>query len=151
MKNPPPVERYAEVKRRFEGTQFREVPTISVYYFWMNTQQPPFDDVRVRRAVNYAIDPEALERIYAGTVQARRSRCCRQQMPGYRKFELYPHDLERAKRLVEQRRPGRSRDHGLDLQPGADRRSRRVLPAGADQARLRRQAENQSTRPTTSP
>jgi peptide/nickel transport system substrate-binding protein len=104
MKNPPPPQRYADVKRRFEGTQFREEPAISVYYFWMNTQQPPFDDVRVRRAVNYAIDPAALERIYAGTLQ-RTQQILPPQMPGHRKFELYPHDLERAKRLVEQADP----------------------------------------------
>lgn len=104
MKNPPPPERYAEVKRRFEGTQFREEPTISVYYFWMNTQQPPFDDVRVRRAVNYAIDPEALERIYAGTVR-RTQQILPPQMPGYSRFELYPHDLGRARKLIEEADP----------------------------------------------
>jgi peptide/nickel transport system substrate-binding protein len=104
MRNPPPVQRYAEVKRRFEGTQFREVPTISVYYFWMNTEEPPFDDVRVRRAVNYAIDPEALERIFAGTVQPTQQ-VLPPEMPGYRHFELYPHDLERAKRLIERADP----------------------------------------------
>jgi peptide/nickel transport system substrate-binding protein len=104
MKNPPPVERYAEVKRRYEGTQFREEPMISVYYFWMNTQQPPFDDVRVRRAVNYAIDPEALERIFAGTVHPTQQ-VLPPQMPGYKKFELYPHNIGRAKRLIEQADP----------------------------------------------
>lgn len=104
MKNPPPVEQYAEVKRRFEGTQFREEPMISVYYFWMNTQAPPFDDVRVRRAVNYAIDPEALERIFAGTVHPTQQ-ILPPQMPGYKKFELYPHDIGRAKRLIERADP----------------------------------------------
>jgi peptide/nickel transport system substrate-binding protein len=100
MKNPPPPGRYADLKQRYDGTRFRDEPTISVYYFWMNTQQPPFDDVRVRRAVNYAIDPEALERIYAGSIE-RAQQILPPQMPGYRKFELYPYDLERAKKLVE--------------------------------------------------
>jgi peptide/nickel transport system substrate-binding protein len=104
MKNQPPPDRYAELKRRYEGTQFRDEPTISVYYFWMNTQEAPFDDVRVRRAVNYAIDPEALERIYAGTVK-RTQQVLPPQMPGFERFELYPRDLERAKRLVQQADP----------------------------------------------
>ena len=104
MNNPPPPDRLADVKQRFEGTQFREKPTISIYYFWMNTQEPPFDDLRVRRAVNYAIDPEALERIYAGSIQ-RTQQILPPQMPGYRKFEPYPHDPERGKRLVEQADP----------------------------------------------
>jgi len=104
MKNPPPPERYAEVRNRYEGTQFREESVISVYYFWMNTQVPPFDDVRVRRAVNYAVDPEALERIYAGTLTATQQ-VLPPQMPGYRKFEPYPYDLARAKKLVAEADP----------------------------------------------
>jgi peptide/nickel transport system substrate-binding protein len=104
MKDPPPPDLYADVKQRFEGSQFREDPTISVYYFWMNTQRPPFDDLRVRRAVNYAIDPAALERIYAGTIE-RTQQVLPPQMPGYRKFELYPHDLAKAKELVARAHP----------------------------------------------
>jgi len=104
MKNPPPPERYADIRDRYEGTQFREDPTISVYYFWMNAQQPPFDDVRVRRAVNYAVNPEALERIYAGTLR-RTQQVLPPQMPGYRQFELYPYDLARAKQLIERADP----------------------------------------------
>lgn len=104
MKNPPPPDLYSDVKRRFEGTQFREEPTISVYYFWMNTQRPPFDDLRVRQAVNHAVDPAVLERIYAGTVQ-RTQQVLPPQMPGYRKFALYPYDLAKAKEMVAQADP----------------------------------------------
>jgi peptide/nickel transport system substrate-binding protein len=104
MKNPPPPERYAEVRNQYQGTQFREDPTISVYYFWMNTQQPPFDDVRVRRAVNYAVDPAALERIFAGTLRGTQQ-VLPPQMPGYRRFHLYPYEPERAKRMVERADP----------------------------------------------
>ena len=39
MQNPPPSARYAEVKEKYEGTQFRVEPTISTYYFWMNTDR----------------------------------------------------------------------------------------------------------------
>ena len=104
MDNPPPPDRYADVEREYEGTQFRAEPTISVFYFWMNTQEPPFDDLRVRRAVNYAIDPAALERIYAGTLK-RTQQVLAPQLPGYRKFELYPHDPARAKRLIARADP----------------------------------------------
>lgn len=99
MKNPPSPDRYQEIKERFEGTQFREEPTISVYYFWMNTREPPFDDVRVRQAVNYALDPEALERIYAGTI-GRTQQVLPSKMPGYRRIELYPHNLKKAEELI---------------------------------------------------
>lgn len=104
LKNPPPPERYAEVRERYEGTQFREEPQISVYYFWMNTQAAPFDDVRVRRAVNYAVDPKALERIYAGTLEATQQ-VLPQDMPGYEKFDPYPYNLAKAKKLIAEADP----------------------------------------------
>lgn len=99
MKGPPPPDRLPEIRRRYLNTQFREEPTISLFYFWMDTQTPPFDDLRVRRAVNYAVDPAVLERIYAGTITPTQQ-VLPPLMPGYRKFELYPHDLAKAKALV---------------------------------------------------
>lgn len=104
MQNAPPSGRYAEVRSRYEGSQFRVEPTISVYYFWMNVTKPPFDDVRVRRAVNYAIDPAALKRIYAGQIEPTQQ-ILPPGMPGYRKFELYPHSMAKAKRLIEDADP----------------------------------------------
>jgi peptide/nickel transport system substrate-binding protein len=104
MKNQPPPDRYQDLKRKYEGTQFRETPTISVYYFWLNTQHPPFDDPRVRQAVNYALDPAALERIYAGTIK-RTQQILPSEMPGYEKFELYPHNLAKAKELIAEANP----------------------------------------------
>jgi peptide/nickel transport system substrate-binding protein len=100
MENPPPADRFAEVKDEYEGTQFRTEPTESTYFFWMNTTQPPFDDLRVRRAVNYAVDPEALERIYAGQVVPTQQ-ILPPGMPGYKHFELYPYNLGKAKKLIE--------------------------------------------------
>ena len=79
MEEPPPPDRYAELRERFEGTQLLVTPQIDLYYFWMNVNKPPFDDVRVRRAVNYAIDPAALERIYARPDARRPSRSCRRR------------------------------------------------------------------------
>jgi peptide/nickel transport system substrate-binding protein len=99
MKNPPPPDRLAEVRGRYGGTQFRDEPTISTFYFWMNTETEPFDDVRVRRAVNYAIDPAALERIYAGSMRATQQ-ILPPGMPGYEKYVLYPHNLAKARKLI---------------------------------------------------
>ena len=65
----------------------------------MNTREPPFDDVRVRRAVNHAIDPAALERIYAGTLKAHQQ-VLPPGMPGHEQFSPYPHDLTKARRLI---------------------------------------------------
>ena len=104
MQNPPPASRYASVKEKFEGTQFKVVPTISTYYFWMNTTKPPFDDPKVRQAVNYAVSSAALERIYAGQIKGTQQ-ILPPGMPGYKKLELYPYDVEKAKAMIKEANP----------------------------------------------
>jgi peptide/nickel transport system substrate-binding protein len=104
MENPPPADRYTEVKEKFEGTQFRVEPTISTYYFWMNTERPPFDDVKVRQAINYAVDSAALERVYSGQIKGTQQ-ILPPGMPGYEKLELYPHDMEKAKDMLKEANP----------------------------------------------
>jgi peptide/nickel transport system substrate-binding protein len=102
--DPPPTDRYQEVKEKYEGTQFRTEPTISTYYFWMNEKSPTFSDVKVRQAVNYAIDSRALERIYTGQIVGTQQ-ILPPGMPGYEKFSLYPHDMEKAKQLIKEANP----------------------------------------------
>jgi peptide/nickel transport system substrate-binding protein len=105
MQTPPPPDLYAGVKSKYEAKdQFRVENTISVYYFWMNTKEPPFDDVKVRQAVNYAVDPEAMIRIYAGQI-APTQQILPPGIPGYRKYELYPHDMAKAKALIKEADP----------------------------------------------
>ncbi len=104
MENPPPPDRYAAVKDKYEGTQFRVEPAESTYFFWINVTQPPFDDVQVRRAVNYAVDPRALERIYAGQLVGTQQ-ILPPGMPGYERYQLYPYDLEKAKQMIAEADP----------------------------------------------
>jgi peptide/nickel transport system substrate-binding protein len=104
MQTQPPPDRYPEVKSKYEGTQFRTQPTISTYYFWMNTKRPPFNDLKVRQAVNYAVDSAALERIYVGSIKGTQQ-ILPPGMPGYKKFVLYPHNLAKAKAMIKEANP----------------------------------------------
>jgi peptide/nickel transport system substrate-binding protein len=99
-----PADRVTEVQNKYTGTQFRPEPTISNYFFWMNVTKPPFDDVKVRQAVNYAVDPEALVRIYSGGLEPLQQ-VLPPGMPGHEKLDLYPHDMAKAKQMIAQANP----------------------------------------------
>ncbi len=115
---PAPDRPLAEVENKYAGTQYRPELTISTYFFWMNTKKAPFDDLKVRQAVNYAVDPEALDRIYSGQL-APLQQVLPPGMPGYEKLELYPHNMAKAKQLISRSQPVGPRHHGLDRRPRA--------------------------------
>jgi peptide/nickel transport system substrate-binding protein len=104
MQASPPADLYAKIKNKYEGTQFRVEHTVSTYYFWMNMKRPPFDDLKVRQAVNYAINSEAMERIYAGSL-AGSHQILPEGMPGHRAFDLYPYNMAKAKQLIAEANP----------------------------------------------
>jgi peptide/nickel transport system substrate-binding protein len=99
-----PADLYNKVKDRYEGTQFRVEDPINIYFFWMNMSHPPFDDLKVRQAVNYAIDSAALERIYSGALTADHQ-ILPEGMPGRQEFDLYPHDMAKAEKLIAEANP----------------------------------------------
>ena len=104
MQTPISADLYAKVKSKYEGTQFRVEHPINFYDFWMNRTRAPFDDVKVRQAVNYAVDTAALERIYSGSLAATHQ-ILPEGMPGHKQFDLYPHNMAKAKALIEEANP----------------------------------------------
>jgi len=104
MQNLVPADQREKIIGKYEGTQFRVDYPINIYYFWLNNEKPPFDDVKVRQAVNYAIDPAALERIYAGSLAAAQQ-ILPEGMPGHEELNLYPHDMAKAKELLAEANP----------------------------------------------
>jgi peptide/nickel transport system substrate-binding protein len=104
MQTPIPSDLYNKVKDKYEGTQFRVEHPINLYLFWINTTKAPFDDLKVRQAVNYAVNTEALERIYAGSLAATHQ-ILPEGMPGHKPFDLYPHNMAKAKELIAEANP----------------------------------------------
>jgi peptide/nickel transport system substrate-binding protein len=104
MQPPVPSDQYAALKDKYEGTQFRVDRPINLYYFWMNTTKPPFDDLKVRQAINYAVNTDALERIYSGSLAATHQ-ILPPGVPGHEEFDLYPHDMAKAEALLKEANP----------------------------------------------
>jgi peptide/nickel transport system substrate-binding protein len=104
MQTPISADLYNKVKDKYEGTQFRVEHPINLYLFWINTTVAPFNDVKVRQAVNYAVNTEALERIYAGSLAATHQ-ILPEGMPGHKPFDLYPHNMAKAKELIAEANP----------------------------------------------
>jgi peptide/nickel transport system substrate-binding protein len=104
MTDPPDADRLAEVKAKF-ASRFRMEDSINTYYFWMNTQTAPFNDIKVRQAINYAIDPEALNRVFGGRLHPTQQ-ILPPGMPGYDEYKLYPGpDMAKAKALIAEANP----------------------------------------------
>jgi peptide/nickel transport system substrate-binding protein len=110
MQDPPPADLKPEVKAKYSD-RYEEITAASTYYFFMNTRVPPFDDPKVREAVNWGIDKPGLARIFAGEVAPGCS-FLPPGVPGYDEAldveecpfgnPNEPPDLERARQLIQE-------------------------------------------------
>ncbi len=77
-----------------------ETPSIYTYWVAMNTQKKPYDNVKVRQALNYAIDKEAIiKSVLAGYARPSDSPLAT-GVWGYTKVMSYPYDTAKAKQLL---------------------------------------------------
>jgi peptide/nickel transport system substrate-binding protein len=61
--NDVPKNRVGGIRSQFTR-QYHEYLMQGLYHFFLNTSEPPFDDLRVRRAVNYAVDRNRVLELY---------------------------------------------------------------------------------------
>ena len=85
----------------------RSPPSFSVGYMGMNTNMAPFDDVKVRQALNYAIDKEWISQVlYQNALPPARS-ILPPGFPGYNpELEGYAFDPDRAIQLLKESKYG---------------------------------------------
>ena len=105
--DPPPGDQLREIRSQYDD-RYEEYATNSTYYYFLNHRTPPFDDKRVREAVNYAIDKRALARLFGGLLEPG-CNFLPPGMEGYEKIDPCPFgdpnaapDIERARQLIRE-------------------------------------------------
>jgi peptide/nickel transport system substrate-binding protein len=96
----PPVDRLAELQNKY-ADQIKVYTPANTFYYFMNNRVAPFDNLKVRQAVNYAINREALVRIHGGLATPTQQ-VLPPTYPQYKKLDLYPYDVAKAKQLIKE-------------------------------------------------
>jgi len=107
----PPADRLGEISTEFEQ-QVHINPGPQVFHMAMNTRVAPFDKPEVRQAVNFAVDRDAVIKIFGGPALARATcQILPPNFPGHQPYCPYTKDpgeqwsapdMDKAKQLVEQ-------------------------------------------------
>lgn len=118
---------YAELEGRYDRSRLRGEATLGTAFFWMNTRKAPFNDLRVRAAVNFAVDRSVLRRIYGDELLPTRQ-ILPPGMPGYKRL-LYPYDMTEARRLIG---AAHLSDRKVTVWSPSDLRQRRVCTYYSD-------------------
>jgi peptide/nickel transport system substrate-binding protein len=96
-----PEKRLAKLETLYLNTRLQKYTLPNLSYFFMNTRVAPFNNVMVRRAVNYAISRKWLVHL-AGGLAVSTENVLPPGYPSYVKHRLYPYDIKKARKLVEQ-------------------------------------------------
>ena len=86
MADPPPADRLAEIASKYPD-QIHVQTLEATSFFALNTRVAPFNDVRVHRAVNYAVNRAAIVKLYGGPKTA--TPTCQILPPGFPGYVPY--------------------------------------------------------------
>ena len=98
---PVPNDRLPEAQSKYKD-QLRIYTNANTYYFALNNAIPPFDNIKARQAVQYALDPNAIiSGIYGGLGRPTQN-FLPPGYPQYKKITAWSFNLAKAKQLVKQ-------------------------------------------------
>jgi peptide/nickel transport system substrate-binding protein len=98
---PVPNDRLQEAQTKYKD-QLRIYTPANTYYYALNNALPPFNNIKARKAVQMAIDPNAIiSGIYAGLGRPTEN-FLPPSYPQYKKIDAWKFDLAKAKQLVQQ-------------------------------------------------
>jgi peptide/nickel transport system substrate-binding protein len=95
-----PTDRLPEVEQKYKD-QLKLYTPASTYYFAMNMRTPPFNNIKARQAVEYAINRPKIVSLFGG-LGVPTQNFLPPTYPQYKKIDYYTYDLAKAKQLVQQ-------------------------------------------------
>jgi peptide/nickel transport system substrate-binding protein len=96
-----PNDRLPEAQSKYKD-QLRIYTSPNTYYYALNNKLPPFNNLKARQAVQYAIDRNAIiSGVYGGLGKPTQN-FLPPDYPQYKKIDVYKFDLAKAKQLVQQ-------------------------------------------------
>ena len=86
--------------RAVQNSPYVQAPYLGTYYYLINTKKPPVDDVRVRKALSYAIDRDTLTRTVLRDTAIPAYSITPPDTLGYNPPKLFSFDPEQARALL---------------------------------------------------
>jgi peptide/nickel transport system substrate-binding protein len=99
--NQVPNDRLPEAQSKYKD-QLRIYTNANTWYYFLNNKIPPFNNLKARQAVNYAIDRQAIVSGPFGGLGRPTENFLPPGYPQYKKITDYTFDLAKAKQLVKQ-------------------------------------------------
>ncbi|QAA21661.1 glutathione ABC transporter substrate-binding protein [Sporolactobacillus terrae] len=84
------------------GIDIHITDSIRQLYMSMNTMKKPFNDVKVRQALNYAVDKEAYQKVVLNGIGSEIDSVIAPKVQFYEKQTPYDYDLSKAKQLLRE-------------------------------------------------
>ena len=94
-----PAQRVAQLKDD-DSITLATTPSIDYWYLALNEARAPWHDVRVRKAIAYAIDRDAIVQATSYGTAVANQLAIPKGNPWYTPYDTYRHDIERAKGLL---------------------------------------------------
>ena len=96
-----PTQRIAQLEGD-DSIELAVTPSNDYWYLALNEARPPWNDVRVRRAIAYAIDRRSIVQATSYGSATANQLAIPEGNPWYTPYDTYRHDVDEAKRLLQQ-------------------------------------------------
>ncbi|MDO5531577.1 ABC transporter substrate-binding protein [Sutterella sp.] len=99
--SPVPFEQYKQLEKN-DSITLQKIPSVVTRYISMNETKKPFDDIRVRQAVNYAINRNALVKVAYNGFAVPSTGYLPTQIEGGLDLGVWPYDPKKARELLKE-------------------------------------------------